>query len=128
MDHDRRNCPKFEAAMEVLGRPWTGLVIASLEDGPLRFRELGERVGAIGDRMLSLRLRELEARGLVERRVCPGPPIRVEYALTPAGCGFRQVAEAVSRWGGVILEAKANAPASDAADEAEPALPTRQPA
>ena len=45
--------------MEVLAKPWTGLVFVALEGGALRFRELRESVGAIGDRMLSLRLREL---------------------------------------------------------------------
>ena len=99
-------CPMFAAAMEILARPWTGLVIAALEGGPLRFGELGERVGAIGDRMLSVRLRDLEERGLVERKVLCGPPVRVEYALTDAGRGFREVAEAVSRWGAMIEKAR----------------------
>ncbi len=92
--------------MEVLAKPWTGILIAALENRPLRFSELGERVSPIGDRMLALRLRELEARGLVLRTVVPGPPVRVEYSLTKAGRGFREVAEAVQRWGTQILEAK----------------------
>jgi DNA-binding HxlR family transcriptional regulator len=92
--------------MEVLAKPWSGILIAALEDGPLRFSELGERVSSIGDRMLALRLRELEARGLVQRRVIPGSPVRVEYALTDAGRGFREVSEAVQRWGDQILLAK----------------------
>jgi DNA-binding HxlR family transcriptional regulator len=92
--------------MEVLAKPWTGMLIAALEDGSLRFSELGERVSSIGDRMLSLRLRELEARGLVLRTVIAGPPVRVEYSLTEAGRGFREVAEAVQRWGHQILLAR----------------------
>ena len=96
--------------MEILARPWTGLVIAALEGGPLRFGVLGERVGAIGDRMLSVRLRDLEKRGLVERKVLCGPPVRVEYALTDAGRGFRDVAEAVSRWGAMIVKARSAVP------------------
>jgi DNA-binding HxlR family transcriptional regulator len=104
--HERRDaCPKFQAAMEVLAKPWTGILIAALEDGPLRFSELGERVTPIGDRMLALRLRELESRGLVLRTVVSGPPVRVEYSLTEAGRGFREVAEAVQRWGTQILQA-----------------------
>jgi DNA-binding HxlR family transcriptional regulator len=98
--------------MDVLAKPWTGLVIVALEGGPLRFRELGERVGAIGDRMLSLRLRDLEARGLVVRRVIAGPPVRVEYDLTETGRGFQQVAAAVQEWGGAILAAKAGLPSA----------------
>jgi DNA-binding HxlR family transcriptional regulator len=107
VSHEKRDeCPKFQAAMEVLAKPWSGILIAALEGGPLRFSELSERVSTIGDRMLALRLRELEARGLVLRTVVSGPPIRVEYSLTEAGHGFREVAEAVQRWGSQILLAK----------------------
>ena len=85
--------------MDVLAKPWNGLVIATLEEGPLRFSEIGDRLRAIGDRMLSLRLKELEAIGLVSRRVISGPPLRVEYELTEAGRGFRNVAQAIGAWG-----------------------------
>ncbi len=106
MGHPSAQCKRFETAMDVLAKPWTGLIIVSLEAGPLRFRELGDRVGAIGDRMLSLRLRDLEARGIVVRHVLPGPPVRVEYELTEAGRGFHEVAEAVQRWGDTLLKAR----------------------
>jgi DNA-binding HxlR family transcriptional regulator len=91
--------------MDVLGKPWTGLIFAALEGGALRFGELRDAVGEIGDRMLSVRLRELERRGLVTRRVIEGPPVRVEYELTPASRGFRDVADAMRKWGAVILRA-----------------------
>jgi DNA-binding HxlR family transcriptional regulator len=105
--HETAQCKRFAAAMEVLAKPWTGLIIVALEAGPTRFRELGDRVGAIGDRMLALRLRDLEARGLVVRDVLSGPPVRVEYALTETGRGFHDVAAAIQRWGASILEASA---------------------
>jgi DNA-binding HxlR family transcriptional regulator len=89
--------------MDVLAKPWTGLVIVALEGGPLRFCELREAVGSIGDRMLSLRLRELEQNRLVRRHVFAGPPMRVEYELTDTGRGFREVSDAVRRWGATIL-------------------------
>jgi len=93
-------CPYFQAAMDILARPWNGLIIATLEERAfLRFSELRERLSAMGDRMLSSRLKELEARGLLERHVSPGPPVRVAYALTDAGRGFRQVERAISGWG-----------------------------
>lgn len=69
------------------------------DQGFLRFAELRGRVGTIGDRMLSVRLKELEARGLVSRRVEPGPPVRVRYALTPSGSSFGVVASALCVWG-----------------------------
>jgi DNA-binding HxlR family transcriptional regulator len=93
-------CPLFQAAMEVLAKPWNGLVMALLEEaGPLRFSELRERLDAMGDRMLSARLKELEARGLVERTVAPGPPVKVTYALSELGRGFGEVHRALGRWG-----------------------------
>jgi DNA-binding HxlR family transcriptional regulator len=100
-------CAAFTAAMEVLGKPWTGLLIRALGSGQLRFSELRQHVGPIGDRMLTLRLRELEGHGLVDRKVFPGPPVRVEYALTDLGRGFGEVSKAVSQWGHALLDARA---------------------
>lgn len=101
-------CPYFQTAMEVLARPWNGLVMATLEDvGPLRFSELRERLPDLGDRMLSARLKELESRGLVARRVDAGPPVRVAYALTDVGRGFRDVELAIGTWGHRIVGASA---------------------
>jgi DNA-binding HxlR family transcriptional regulator len=59
--------------------------------------------------MLSARLKELEARGVVERRVEAGPPVRVAYLLTKAGGGFKDVAEAVSRWGEQLEQGRVKA-------------------
>jgi DNA-binding HxlR family transcriptional regulator len=96
--------------MDVLAKPWTGLVIVALEGGPLRFCELRDAVGSIGDRMLSLRLRELEQNMLVRRHVFAGPPMRVEYELTDSGRSFRDVSDAVRRWGATILLSRADGP------------------
>ena len=94
-------CPRFQAAMGVLAKPWNGLIFATLDAaGGLRFSELRARIAPLGDRMLSARLKELEARGLIERCVSPGPPVKVAYALTDVGRGFREVSEALSAWGG----------------------------
>jgi DNA-binding HxlR family transcriptional regulator len=92
--------------MDLLGKPWNGMLLAVLGDGPLRFSELAARLPQIADRMLAGRLKELEARGVVRRTVDHGPPVRVSYALTDIGCGFREVSEAMSRWGKVLLAAK----------------------
>jgi DNA-binding HxlR family transcriptional regulator len=96
---DHRSCAAVEAALAILGRPWTGLVLFVLQDGPLRFSELSARVAEIGDKMLSARLKELERKGFVARHVHPGPPVRVSYQLTPKGASFREVLEAIDRWG-----------------------------
>lgn len=95
--------------MEVLAKPWTGLIVATLEQGPLRFSELGERIPAIGDRILSARLKELESAGVLRRRVLPGPPVRVEYELTEAGRGFSQVEAAIAAWGAALASAREDA-------------------
>src|SRR4051812_43509492 len=105
MAHDERLCATYLAALDVLAKPWNGMLIAVLEDGPLRFSELADRVPTIGDRMLAARMKELEARGLVVRSVEHGPPVRVTYALTDVGRGFRDVADAVTRWGKMIVRA-----------------------
>lgn len=95
--------------MDVLAKPWNGMLIAALERGPLRFGELAASVAPIADRMLATRLRELEARGVVRRTVEQGPPVRVSYALTEVGRGFREVSDALSRWGRLLVAAESRA-------------------
>jgi DNA-binding HxlR family transcriptional regulator len=97
------NCRAFQTAIDVLARPWTGLILGLLSDGALRFGELEERAHGVGAKTLSARLKDLERRRLVERRVEAGPPVRVHYSLTPAGRAFGQVAEAIQRWGGELV-------------------------
>lgn len=101
-------CMHFQSAMNVLSKPWTGLIVATLEQGALRFSEIGERIPSIGDRILSSRLKELEAEGVVLRRVDPGPPVRVTYELTEAGMGFGAAADAISAWGAALAKQKAS--------------------
>jgi DNA-binding HxlR family transcriptional regulator len=106
VDHEHGLCATYLAAMEVLAKPWNGLIIAVLEGGPLRFSELSAGLPGIGDRMLAARLKELAVRGLVTRSVEPGPPVRVAYALTDLGRGFRDVAGAIRQWGQALLAAQ----------------------
>jgi DNA-binding HxlR family transcriptional regulator len=96
-------CRAFQAAVEVLARPWTGLLLALLMRGPLRFGELRQRARGVGDKLLAARLKELETRGIVLRHVDAGPPVRVTYGLTPRGRAFGQVAEAIERWGRALV-------------------------
>ena len=92
-------CQTFQRAIEVLSKPWSALILNSLQGGPYRFTELRDRAQGPGDKVLSARLKELEAKGLVLRRVEPGPPVRVSYELTDAGRSFGDVAQAIERWG-----------------------------
>jgi DNA-binding HxlR family transcriptional regulator len=99
-------CRAFQAAVEVLGRPWNALILNVLQTGPLRFSALSAAARGPGDKILSARLKELERSGLVVRTVAPGPPVRVTYALTSAGQGFADVATAIERWGHCLDEAE----------------------
>src|SRR6187200_1397251 len=91
-------CPKYQRAMALLGKRWTWLVLRVLLDGPCRFGDFLDRIRGISDPILSERLKELEAQGLVQRRVLPETPVRVEYALTPKGQGLREVLLLLHNW------------------------------
>jgi len=91
-------CPHFHAAIELIGKRWTGAILCSLTDGPLRFGELTRAVPGLSDRLLSQRLRELEDEGLVEREVEPGTPVRVTYALTEKGADLRPAIDELKQW------------------------------
>jgi DNA-binding HxlR family transcriptional regulator len=92
-------CRAFQVAIDVLGRPWTALILNVLQTRALRFSELAEQAHGPSDKVLSARLKDLEARGLIDRRVEPGPPVRVSYELTDRGRAFGHVAAAIERWG-----------------------------
>jgi DNA-binding HxlR family transcriptional regulator len=88
----------FQKALEVLSKRWTGLILFVLAQGPLRFNEIAAQIDVISDRMLSERLKELEAEGIVERRIFAEVPVRVEYRLTPKGVALRPIYEAIGGW------------------------------
>jgi DNA-binding HxlR family transcriptional regulator len=112
-------CRAFQLAIDVLSRPWTGLILGLLADGPLRFSELEERAHGVGAKTLSARLKDLETRRIVARHVDPGPPVRVQYTLTGKGRAFGEVAEAIERWGRELV-------VGEAPDAAPPARGTRR--
>lgn len=97
------HCQAYQKAIELLARPWTGVILQLLQSGPCRFSELEERTKGIGAKTLSARLKDLEARRVIAREVEAGPPVRVTYRLTAKGKGFGQVAAAVERWGRELL-------------------------
>ncbi|HEX2039461.1 MAG TPA: helix-turn-helix domain-containing protein [Acidimicrobiales bacterium] len=91
-------CPRYHRAVEIIGRRWTGAIIRALLAGRTRFSEVVDAVPGLSDRLLSERLKELEAEGIVERLVAPTTPVRVEYRLTEKGRALVPVVEAVSAW------------------------------
>src|SRR5246127_5208278 len=78
-------CPLYHEAVELVGRRWTGAILRVLMEGTLRFSEIAQAVPELSDRLLSERMKELERRGMVQRRVISGPPLRVEYSLSEMG-------------------------------------------
>jgi DNA-binding HxlR family transcriptional regulator len=98
-------CRTFQTAIQVLGRPWNALILNVLQAGALRFSEISERAKGPGDKVLSARLKDLEARGLLVRHVDPGPPVRVGYELTHSGRTFGELAQAIERWGRELVQA-----------------------
>ena len=71
--------------MRILGGKWTGSILWHLKDGPVRFNDLARMIGGASKKMITERLRQLEAQGLVERSVIDTSPVAVEYTITPFG-------------------------------------------
>lgn len=91
-------CPKYEAGIEILGKRWTGLIIRVLLGGPKRFRDIKEIVPEMSDKMLTERLKQLEAAGILIRHVYPETPVRVEYRLSEKGKDLQKVVESIQAW------------------------------
>ncbi|HLH64877.1 MAG TPA: helix-turn-helix domain-containing protein [Solirubrobacteraceae bacterium] len=91
-------CPLYHEAVELVGRRWTGAIIRVLMDGPLRFSEIAQAIPELSDRLLSERMKQLEARGIVRRTVIPGPPLRVRYELSRMGAELGPALIELQRW------------------------------
>ena len=91
-------CGLYHQAVELVGKRWTGAILLVLMDGPLRFSEVRELVPDISDRLLSERMKELEAEGIVERHVSDAGPVRVEYALTAKGRALEPTVRTLKSW------------------------------
>jgi DNA-binding HxlR family transcriptional regulator len=98
MAHQPALCARFHRAVELIGRRWTGALIQMLFAGRARYAQLRDAIPDISDRMLSERLRELEAEGIVRRIVVPEVPVRVEYELTEKGRALEPALGAIGRW------------------------------
>ncbi|MFD1717104.1 winged helix-turn-helix transcriptional regulator [Georgenia deserti] len=85
---DDERCRLATATLEHIGKRWTGGILLALGRGATRFREILHLVDGLSDRMLSVRLRELERDGLVTRAVEPTIPVSVRYGLTTRGKGL----------------------------------------
>jgi DNA-binding HxlR family transcriptional regulator len=94
-----RCCPRLHEAVELIGKRWTGAILyVLLHGGCLRFSEIAHAVPDLSDRLLSERMKELEARGIVERRVAHTSPVRVEYELTDRGRELAPALRELKAW------------------------------
>lgn len=86
-------------ALDVLGERWTMLVVRDLLAGPKRFTDLLDGLPGIGTGLLSQRLRELEAAGVIEKAMLPPPAASAVYQLTADGASLRPALLGLARWG-----------------------------
>jgi DNA-binding HxlR family transcriptional regulator len=85
-------------AFRFLGKRWNAVVLGHLSAGPAGFRELSRAIDGISDSVLSDRLSDLAAGGLITRTVTEGPPLAVSYALTDRGRALMPALELIARW------------------------------
>ncbi|WP_447971092.1 winged helix-turn-helix transcriptional regulator [Nitrospira sp. M1] len=93
-----QGCP-VEAALELIGGKWKGIVLYHLLDGTMRFNELKRKTGNVTQRMLTKQLRELEDARLLSRQIYAEVPPKVEYTLTKKGQSLRPILLALEKWG-----------------------------
>ncbi|HMM73588.1 MAG TPA: helix-turn-helix domain-containing protein [Rhodocyclaceae bacterium] len=94
----------MEACVEVIGGKWKGVILFHLLGSTRRFNELMRLMPAVTQRMLTRQLRELEADGIVARKIHPEVPPRVEYSLTEFGRTLEPVLRTLQGWGATYLE------------------------
>lgn len=91
-------CAEYHHAVEVIGGRWTGAIVRAMLSGLTRFSDITHAIPGLSDRMLSERLKALEAESIVERCVAPTTPVRIDYRLTEKGRALGAVVNAVSAW------------------------------
>ena len=107
--NDRRikNCHygcAVEAALDVIGNKWKGVILFHLLEGSKRFNELRRLIPSVTQRMLTLQLRELEKDDVVLRTVYPQIPPKVEYSLTELGQTLKPILFSLREWGAKVMK------------------------
>jgi DNA-binding HxlR family transcriptional regulator len=98
MDTERAVCESFQQAARLVGQRWVPQIVWVLLDGPHRFSVLRAAIPEISDTLLSDRLRELGAAGILTRAVTPSTPVLIEYALTERGRELAKVIDGLVKW------------------------------
>jgi DNA-binding HxlR family transcriptional regulator len=89
----------LEAALDVIGGKWKVLILWQFQKGPRRFGELKRLVPGISEKMLIQQLRQMEADGIVRRKVYHEVPPKVEYSLTLFGASLQDAVVPLCDWG-----------------------------
>lgn len=98
---DEAACRRFQSTVEFAGRKWVGAILLAGVRGARRFSEYREAVVGISDRVLAVRLRELEAEGLIERHVRPTTPVTISYTPSTKGLQLMELLQPLVDWAGV---------------------------
>ena len=88
-----------ETTLTLIGDKWKVLILRDLMPGTKRFGELKKSIGHVSQKVLTAQLRDMEASGLVSRKVYAEVPPRVEYSLTELGCSLKPILDAMWMWG-----------------------------
>lgn len=92
------SCPMV-SAINVIGGKWKPIILHMLSDGTMRFGEIKKNIPPISQKMLTQQLRELEADGIVRRKVYAEVPPKVEYSLTDLGTTLKPILQGLYAWG-----------------------------
>lgn len=95
---DDEKCRAMVQHLEFIGRRWVGAILLAGIRGARRFSEYRALIEGISDRLLSVRLKELEAEGFIERTVVPTTPVTITYAPTARGRGMISAAQPLAAW------------------------------
>ena len=91
-------CVHFQRAADLLGKRWSTLIVSAMLAGATRFSDIRDEVAPISDTLLSERLKQLEADGIIRRDVTPSTPVLIEYHLTDEGRDLERVIDELRSW------------------------------
>ena len=101
-------CP-IEVSIEVIGGTWKVIIVRELLEGTRRYSELHRALKRVTHKMLAQQLRELERDGVINRKVYPQVPPKVEYSLTPLGDALGPILETMQSWGKRVMAGRLKA-------------------
>lgn len=99
----------IERGMRIIGGKWTGSILWHLKDEPVRFNDLARMIGGASKKMISERLRQLEAQGLIRREVIESSPVSVQYQITDLGRTALGFLDELRKWSESLPESVSNA-------------------